>query len=294
MEKVAMRDAFFDKLFELAQKDRDIIIVSADFGAKSLNKWREELPCQFINVGIAEQNMIAIASGLALAGKKPYCYAIAPFATLRCYEFLKVDVCLMNLPVVVVGVGAGLSYSDSGPTHHATEDISIMRALPNMQIVSPFSNGSAALLARVYDKPTYIKLDRGENYKPPYYVLVRDNGTEEVWALWLKPFRMGNLDGVKLIITVEEHLLAGGFGSIMAEYLVDNNIQIPLKRIGIRDEYFYKYGKREDIWDGEAELRRTIKEFNSRKTSSNVVTRAELERIRGVKKMFPERLSDNR
>ncbi|KKN75029.1 hypothetical protein LCGC14_0385310 [marine sediment metagenome] len=242
---VSQRDAFFSKLFKLAKEDDRIVVVTADCGAPALDQWREELPCQFINVGIAEQQMIALAAGLALEGKRPYCYAIAPFATLRCYEFIRVDVSLMNLPVVIVGVGAGLSYSEAGPTHHATEDIACMRALPNMKIASISSNGQIDEVLRE-EGPMYVRLDRGDGWSAPHIRLEHDG--YKWYPLWLKPFRMEIPDWATEIITTEEHQLSGGLGSIVAEYLADNKINIPLTRKGINDEYFYKYGKREDIF----------------------------------------------
>ncbi|KKN12794.1 hypothetical protein LCGC14_1012930 [marine sediment metagenome] len=262
METQSQRDTFFNALFEIAKDDKRVIVITADFNAPSLNQWWEKLPCQIINVGIAQQQMIALAAGLALEGKRPYCYAIAPFATLRAYEFIKVDVCLMNLPVVIVGVGAGLSYPEAGPTHHATEDISIMRALPNMKIASVSSNDQIdEVLKR--EGPMYVRLDRLDGKFAPRIHFKDAWGSyfehPSFYPLWLKPFEVHIPVGTTQIITVEEHLLAGGLGSIVAEYLADNNIQIPLKRIGIDDEYFYKYGKREDIWNGEQELSSLLK-----------------------------------
>ncbi len=244
------RDSFFSKLFKLAKEDKRIVVVTADCGAPALDQWREELPCQFINVGIAEQQMIALAAGLALEGKRPYCYAIAPFATLRCYEFIRVDVSLMNLPIVIVGVGAGLSYAEAGPTHHATEDIACMRALPNMKIASISYNHQIDKVLTT-EGSMYVRLDRGDGQNAPHIcfkgcdVFLEDT---PIYPLWLKPFKMNIPDGTKEIITVEEHQLNGGLGSIVAEYLADNKINIPLTRKGIDDEYFYKYGKREDIF----------------------------------------------
>lgn len=161
--KRGTRDSFFDALFPIAQADRNVVLVTADCGAPSLDKFRTNLSSQYITVGIAEQNMIAIAAGLALAGKKPFCYAIAPFASLRCYEQIKVDLCSMHLPVTVLGVGAGLSYDIMGPTHHTTEDISIMRALPGMQIYTPSDSIMGAALAGLACKtpgPKYVRFDR--------------------------------------------------------------------------------------------------------------------------------------
>lgn len=158
-----MRDAFFDRLYEIASKDRNVMLVSADMGAPSLDKFREDLGSQYLCVGIAEQSMITVATGLALSGKKAYTYAIMPFATLRCYEITRVDLSMMNLPVTIIGVGAGFSYDDSGPTHHSTEDISAMRALPNMTILNASDSVMAAEFAEISYRlpgPSYVRLDR--------------------------------------------------------------------------------------------------------------------------------------
>ncbi len=283
---ISQRDAFFGELYKLALKDKRIVIVSADWGAPSLNEWREKIPDQFINVGIAEQNMIAVATGLALMGKRPYCVAIAPFATLRCYEFIKVDVCLMNLPIVIVGCGAGLSYNEAGPTHHATEDVSIMRVLPSMAVACPYDSDIAAELAKVYDRPTYIRLDRQTepSIHTQRYIIEKDvliiamghmvhvamrYNTAVMPVVWLKPFNLPTtILNYKLLITLEEHQLAGGLGSMVTEYLSDNQINIPLTRIGINNEYFYKYGEREDIWDGEIRLHQVLTEYRRKVTET--------------------------
>ena len=160
---ISMRDAFFDALYDIAKKDKRVIFVAADCGAPSLDKFREDLKDQYFTVGIAEQNMISVAAGLALEGKIVYAYAIASFASLRCYEQIKVDLCCMNLPVTVLGVGAGLAYDIMGPTHHATEDISIMRALPGMTILNPSDSimaGNFAELSYNLPGPKYIRFDR--------------------------------------------------------------------------------------------------------------------------------------
>lgn len=170
MENISQRDAFFNKLYEIAKKDRDVILVSADMGAPSLDKFREDLSEQYVNVGIAEQNMVTVATGLALGGKTVFMYAIMPFVTLRCYEMLKVELSMMNIPVTAVGVGSGISYDDSGPTHHSTEDIAIMRALPNMTILNSSDSVMAAKFAEMtcdISGPHYVRLDRGK--LPPLY-----------------------------------------------------------------------------------------------------------------------------
>ena len=158
-----MRDAFWNKVYEIAKKDSNVIVVSADMGAPALDKFRKDLTGQFINTGIAEQNTILISAGMALGGKKVFAYAIAPFITLRCYEQIKLELGAMNIPVTLVGVGAGFSYDDSGPTHHTVEDISIMRILPNMtvnNITDSVMAGAFAEMSYKMNSPNYIRLDR--------------------------------------------------------------------------------------------------------------------------------------
>lgn len=160
---MTMRDVFFNGLYEYAKQDHDIVIVSADFSAPSLDQFRLNLPGQYIFAGISEQSMILLATGLALEGKKVFCYAIAPFLTMRCFEQIRNYPAGMDLPVTLVGVGAGLSYDDSGYTHHAVEDIAIMRALPNMRILQPCDNTDVKQMlefAMKSEHPLYLRLDR--------------------------------------------------------------------------------------------------------------------------------------
>jgi transketolase len=158
-----MRNAFFNSLYQVAKSDDRLITLSSDTGALVLDQFREGLPSRCINVGIAEANMIGVAAGLAMSGKIVYVYAIIPFVTMRCYEQIRVSVCCQDLPVKMVGVGAGVDYSTLGPTHHGLEDIAIMRLLPGMTILSPCDDISAAALAKVSYQipgPVYVRLDR--------------------------------------------------------------------------------------------------------------------------------------
>ena len=160
-----MRDAFFDEVYALAQQDRNLMFLTADMGAFSLNRFKKDLPEQFVNVGVAEQSMISIAAGLALGGKRVFAYSIAPFATMRCYEQIKIDLCCMQLPVTIVGVGAGYMYGSDGPTHHATQDIAVMRALPEITILNPSDSTLTAACARMaYHNPgpTYVRVEKGK------------------------------------------------------------------------------------------------------------------------------------
>ncbi len=163
MKPPTQRDAFWNRVFEQAAADENVMIVSADMAAPALDQFRRKLPAQFVNVGIAEQNTILVAAGLALEGKKVYAYAIAPFITYRCFEQIKIYLAGMNLPVTVVGVGAGLSYDDSGPTHHTIEDISVMRILPHLRVYTMTDSVMAAAfagLSREMKHPHYVRLDR--------------------------------------------------------------------------------------------------------------------------------------
>lgn len=160
---LGMRDRFFDALFAIARKDPNVVIISADNGAPSLDKFAFELKNQFYTVGIAEQHMIGMAAGMATEGKKVYTYAIAPFVTTRVHEQNKLDLCAMNLPVVNLGVGAGYAYDIMGPSHHTVEDLSIMRVLPNLTIFSPADGSCAEKMAEFSYRlpgPQYIRFDR--------------------------------------------------------------------------------------------------------------------------------------
>ncbi|HOK57306.1 MAG TPA: transketolase C-terminal domain-containing protein [bacterium] len=289
MKNKTMRDSFFDRLYDLAKKDKNIYLISADMGAPSLDKYRRDLKEQFINVGIAEENMVLIATGLSLCGKKAYIYAIMPFVTSRCYEMLKVDLSLMNIPVTAIGVGAGFGYDDSGPTHHCTEDITIMRVLPNFYIFSPSDSLMAYKFAEITYKlksPSYVRLDRKILpliYKEDndfsdglsvlkegkdFYIIGTGNMTHRAIevAEELEKYRInaGVIDlyrikpineqllikivkNTKGVVTIEEHLLAGGMGSAVIEVLMDNGINLPVKRFGVKDRYLYAYGGRENI-----------------------------------------------
>ncbi|MBR1089722.1 transketolase [Bradyrhizobium manausense] len=133
-----MRNTFSETLYAEATANPDIYIVVADISpAGSMGKFSSEYPERFINVGVAEQSMIGIAAGLALKGCQPFAYTIATFSLYRPFEMIRDDLCYQNLPVTVVGMGAGVIYSTLGGTHHTQEDIAIASALPNMQVLAP-------------------------------------------------------------------------------------------------------------------------------------------------------------
>lgn len=163
---IPMRDAILNRIWLEMSSDTKIFLVSADFGSPVIDKIREDFPKRFINVGIAEQNLINISTGLALEGFKVFAYAIAPFITMRCFEQIRVNLALLSelrpMNVNLIGVGAGYSYVVSGPTHQCYEDITLMRALPNFQVLSPSDHVCAESLFErciTTTKPKYLRLD---------------------------------------------------------------------------------------------------------------------------------------
>lgn len=173
-----MRDAFIDELTCLARGDSRITILSADIGNRMFDRFRTAYPGRFVNVGIAEANLTGMAAGMAMTGLRPFTYTIASFNPGRCAEQVRLDICLHNLPVVIVGVGAGLSYASLGPTHHALEDIAWMRSIPNMTVMCPGDPTETRLAVRAalaHNGPIYLRLGKkGEpsvHLSPPEFVI---------------------------------------------------------------------------------------------------------------------------
>jgi transketolase len=162
-----MRTTFIQTLTEEAKSNENIYIITPDLGFSVLERFRDLFPNRFLNVGIAEQNAVGVAAGLALSGKIVYVYSIVPFVTMRCFEQVRVDVAYMNTNVRLIGVGAGLSYGPAGATHHSIEDIAIMRNLPNMTVCCPGDPIEVREIVRQsvsYQGPMYIRL--GKNGEP--------------------------------------------------------------------------------------------------------------------------------
>jgi transketolase len=166
VKPLAMRDVLLDRIWQAMEKDTTIFLTSADFGSPVLDKIRADFPERFVNVGIAEQNLINVSAGLALEGYTVFAYAIAPFITMRCYEQIRVSLALLSevrpMNVNLIGVGAGYSYVVSGPTHQCYEDLTLMRALPNFRVLSPSDHVSAGdLFDLCIDTrgPKYLRFD---------------------------------------------------------------------------------------------------------------------------------------
>ena len=164
------RDAFIEEVKKRLETDKDIYFLSADFGAAALDSLREEYPDNFVHCGISEQAMLDIATGLALQGKKVFCYAMAPFISLRAIEQIKCGPSMMNLPIAILSVGIGIGYADAGPTHYITEDFACMRSIINLNVYTLADASSARRLAnQVLDNPElcYIRFDRHDQPELP-------------------------------------------------------------------------------------------------------------------------------
>ena len=282
-----MQSACMGCLMELAEKDRRILYLTADSGEGGLDKiFRMSFPDRSFDFGIAEGNMVAAAAGLAAAGKIPFVYTAGPFLAYRSFEFIRNDICMQNLNVKLIGTGSGLAVSSLGPTHHTTEDIAVLRVLPNLKIMSPATpNQVYACMkeAYVHKGPVYIRL--GTNKEKEYFgsdysfdihknELLRKGSNITIYTTgcildevmnaaeilnakgisanvinvsMIKPFDQENIIEMakisQLFVSVEEHNILGGLGSIIAEILTEHGITMQLLRVGLEDAFSVGYGK---------------------------------------------------
>ena len=181
-----MRNAFLETLFDLARQDDRITFITGDLGYRVVERFAETLPKQFLNAGVAEQNMTSIAVGMALSGKIAFTYSIANFPTLRCLEQIRNDVCYHDANVKIVAVGGGFSYGALSVTHHAVEDLGVMRCMPNMLVLAPgdpVETRAATRALTTRPGPAYLRLGKaGEptvhggsiEFEPGRAILVRD------------------------------------------------------------------------------------------------------------------------
>jgi transketolase len=164
------RDEIFDEIRNLMRTDNSIVVLTNDMNSMVLNEIESEMPSRVFNIGVAEQNLMSVAGGMAQCGNKVLVFGIASHITSRAWEQIKLDICAFDLPVVIVGVGPGLGYGNDGPTHHATEDLALMAVLPGMAIYNPCDPICTRHVVRqavVRAQPSYIRLDRG-SVEPVY------------------------------------------------------------------------------------------------------------------------------
>ncbi|MDC0481404.1 hypothetical protein OAN41_04025 [Candidatus Pelagibacter sp.] len=158
-----MRFIFVKELIKYAKKNKDLYLVTADLGYKAFEEFKKFYPKRFINVGVAENNMVGVAAGLALSGKKVFVYSILPFLVFRSLEQIRNNICHNNLDVTLVGAGGGFSYGLQGVSHNTSEDISVIRSLPNMKVFNPGSKMETLLslnIAYKSNRPSFIRLGK--------------------------------------------------------------------------------------------------------------------------------------
>jgi transketolase len=260
-----MRNTFIKELIELATVNDKIALVVGDLGFSVVEPFAERFPERFINAGVAEQNMMGLAAGMASEGYHPFVYSIANFPTFRCAEQIRNDVAYHKLPVTVVTVGGGLAYGNLGYSHHAVQDYGLLRLLPNMLIASPGDPMEVRACLRYLvanPQPSYLRL--GKNGEPNFHKEVpqvapgkwvaiaaadvaqagktllttgaplayaagwiKRTGRYQgyalhslpLWSMATKPEQAAQVQGWSEVVTVEDHLQDGGFGSWMLEAL---------------------------------------------------------------------------
>jgi len=195
IETSEMRDAFFLELLTVAREDERIVLLTADHGAQALVDFESEMPGRFFNVGIAEQNMISVAAGLASQGKRPVAYGIAPFVSLRVLEQISLDVAAMHLPVTIASIGSGFTYSTDGLSHHGLQDVAAVLSVPQMAVLNSSDPESTRAFARevsTSSSPRYVRLEKGPR---PNHVRSEGNWESQGWGT----IRQG--DSANLVIT---------------------------------------------------------------------------------------------
>ncbi len=287
-----MRTAFIHQLIEEAKTNDKIFLLVGDLGFSVVEPFAEQFPERFLNVGIAEQNMVGIAAGLAMEGYCVYVYSIGNFPTLRCIEQIRYDVCYHNLNVKIVAVGGGYAYAALGPSHHATEEVGMLRTIPNIVICTPGDPAEAKAITTFsarYSGPCYIRIGKageptvhtkqtflepgdilpviestadiavfssGAMLKYSFDFISENNVNSSLYSFpFVKPLRKAQLISLfkkyKRVITIEEHQLNGGFGSVILEEL--NNFSeteeiiktVKVRRIGIPNKFFSIAGSQE-------------------------------------------------
>lgn len=278
-----MRDSFSNSLVEATIKDSRVYLLTGDHGYALFDALRKTSADKYINAGVAEQNMVGVAAGMAKMGMIPIVYGLAAFIPMRVLEQIKLDICFENLPVVLIGDGAGVVYSKLGVSHQCSEDISALRALPNIRILSPCDKYEMKLCmedALLHPGPTYIRVgksDLGPVHSDQSFA--KTPGIHQVKAakgdapvilstgsmvkiaqqiienqfpdfglfsvLQIKPMSettlLNAIGGTRQVITLEEHNVMGGLGSVVTEILSERSPRRVL-RIGIEDRFTDKCG----------------------------------------------------
>jgi transketolase len=261
-----MRDAFIRALSEITAQDPRVMLVNGDLGFGVLTDFMERFPQNYVNAGVAEQNMTAVACGMALAGARAYTYSIGNFPTMRCLEQIRNDVCYHGADVTVVSIGAGFSYGQLGVSHFATEDLAVLRAIPELTVVSPSDAWQAHALTHqlhALGGPSYLRLDKGaaglsevpieigrartvrngtdavifatgsilgEGFAAAHDLASEGRSVRVVDIHTLKPFDTESVceaaDACKTVVTLEEHVVNCGLGGAVAEACLEGGAAV--------------------------------------------------------------------
>lgn len=278
-----MKKALIQTLCDLMAHNDNVYLFTGDLGYGVMNPVFEQHKDRFINAGICEQNMLSAATGMAMCGNIVFVYSIGNFPTLRCMEQIRNDAAYHNANVKIVAVGGGFAYGQLGMSHHATEDVAMLRAIPNMTVLAPADSAEtieAVKLAAKIDGPVYIRLGRGgekdvnhkelditrlmelnithNNFSPIKIALIGSGivlpDVEEaaislaseynVSAYSLASIKPADIEAIKkvclensYVFTIEEHQIIGGLGSLLAEIIAENNINVVFRRIGMNDQF---------------------------------------------------------
>ena len=271
-----MRDALMVELEKLASRDSKVLLLTGDHGATLFGNFQTLFPKQYINMGIAEQNMVGVSAGLARAGFRPFVYGLSAFIPIRVLEQIKLDVCHDKLPVVFLGDGAGLVYSQLGTSHQTTEDIAVTRVIPELAVFSPADKlEMIASINLAFDikAPVYLRIGKsdvgnvhkkeltfnkgdiielkeskgvmhiiatGSMVKAAMRIADEFPGTGVSSAPNLKPINEAQIidicKGNKIVITIEEHSIYGGLGSIISE-ISSSKVPTSICKIGVNDRF---------------------------------------------------------
>ena len=275
-----MRDTFVRTLVELAKEDKNIELLTGDLGFGVLQPFWEKCPDQFTNAGIAEQNMTSVAAGMALTGKNVFTYSIGNFPTLRCIEQIRNDCAYHNANVKIVCIGGGFVYGSLGMSHQATEDLAILRALPNVVVLAPADLIEAEECTKAlakYKGTAYLRLGRGgekrihdkiENFQIGKAIKVCDGAKIAIFSTGAIFEEVTVAKDFDLIVTCEEQNVIGGFGSAVAEVMTEmKQRNAILLRVGLNDEYSVRVGNQKYLRgqygiDAEGIVKKILNQFN--------------------------------
>ena len=277
-----MRNTAANLIHKYCENNKDGYLIVGDAGFGVWDKFQEELPEQYINPGINEAACIGLAAGMALCGHKVFYYNIIPFVLMRCYEQVRLDICYQDLPIILIGIGSGITYAPAGMTHYSLEDITLAKTMPNLNIFSPsdpIQTKKAVEYAINSNKPTYIRISKsGEPIifdetiditKPQYIkkggdkaiifhgsiideILKISNSLKDISIISLPMISPLNFNDISEILknhttiyVLEEHFEEGGLGTILSDFSIKNKFFNNIEKLAIPNHYIHDIGNAE-------------------------------------------------